>query len=1142
MPQVCSSQPIPPVRPGTALRLCVLLALLLGLACGGKSSSAPPPASATPVIASFTATPTAILVGSSATLAWVVSGATSVSLDTGIGTVTGNSIQVLPSATTTYTLTAANGGVKTTAQATVQVTATSYTVTFNAGAGGTLNAPGAQTVPAGGSSTSVAAFPTAGYTFLDWTGTGLATTSANPLIVTPVNANLTITANFTNLNVVRFVAGPGGTLTAGLPNQGVPTGGNATPVTAAASPGYVFLNWTGTGGFVPTTTPTVVVQNVASGMTLTANFGRLPVLSYFTASASAIGAGKQGELNWGPMSFTTSARIDPEVGVITTFTSSSYAIVQPAATTTYTLTAANALGTSTSTVTIQVGPLPVISAFTPSPAALTAGQATTLAWTVTGATSLTLDNGIGAVTGTSLQTTPGVGSTPYTLSATNTFGTVTKTVTVTSGLPVALTYATNPATYLMGAPILANPPSNGGNPLTNFTVAPTLPAGLSLNPATGVLSGTPTATAAINSYLVTASNAYGPASTTLVLTVTPAPPVIGYSGGSLSFPSGTAVNLTPVNTGGPVTLWAIKPALPAGLDFSPATGQIVGIAGGVPSAQTYTVTATNAGGTGTALLNLAITALGPVVSYPHGYYAFQVNTPITALVPNTTGGGTVTGWSLSPALPAGLQFDTTSGILSGTPTAPAAAANYTVIATNSGGQNVATLTLAASIKGPSILVQPSGQILTPGAVPTFSVTASGTGALTYQWCQNGHPIAGATTASYAAPAFQASASGTAYTVVVGDGSGTTVTSNPAVVALLPDLATWLAAHPSIAAAVLWQTTPAGADVYLAPTDADKLAWANWSASQQADLNLAYVNAAAWYAQGAPAVTMTPGEASANDQPTNWNLYVNVDGTDTMAWLSPAYLWQLYTANAGFALMLEATGQLPWSLTTDTDPMLRFLLDSATLGWRMNNGYFAIGTYPEAELPALRANSRPHTSLADPRWTYRWLAQTGLIGPTRLATIGNLLDWMRQNLWHFFGADTFGIDAAIWGYRGYSPISQIVAGTVDTNNPQFGSQHWTAGCHGSVGFLHAALAALNIPVQPIWVCGHELAYFMTEDLYLDHGDDPYNALVRGSARPSLDLLLDGATWHQRFVPNDTDNITDPNSPAAAYIGYSTYLFN
>jgi hypothetical protein len=121
----------------------------------------------------------------------------------------------------------------------------------------------------------------------------------------------------------------------------------------------------------------------------------------------------------------------------------------------------------------------------------------------------------------------------------------------------------------------------------------------------------------------------------------------------------------------------------------------------------------------------------------------------------------------------------------------------------------------------------------------------------------------------------------------------------------------------------------------------------------------------------------------------------------------------------------------------------------------------------------------------------------LIGPSRLATIYNVLQWMRQNMSHFYGQSDFGTCNAVWQYRGYPPLSRIVHGTVDANYPTLGTQHWTAGCHGSVGFLSAVLRAVNIPVRPVWVCGHELAYFITEGLYLDHGDGPYNLNVKNS---------------------------------------------
>jgi len=80
-------------------------------------TSAPPP-----TIASFTAVPTTITSGQSATLMWSVSGATSVSLSNGIGDVsTVTSHPVAPTQSTTYTLTATNTGGSTTATATITV-------------------------------------------------------------------------------------------------------------------------------------------------------------------------------------------------------------------------------------------------------------------------------------------------------------------------------------------------------------------------------------------------------------------------------------------------------------------------------------------------------------------------------------------------------------------------------------------------------------------------------------------------------------------------------------------------------------------------------------------------------------------------------------------------------------------------------------------------------------------------------------------------------------------------------------------------------------------------------------------------------------------------------------------------------------
>ena len=51
---------------------------------------------------------------------------------------------------------------------------------------------------------------------------------------------------------------------------------------------------------------------------------------------------------------------------------------------------------------------------------------------------------------------------------------------------------------------------------------------------------------------------------------------------------------------------------------------------------------------------------------------------------------------MTPALPAGLSLSTSTGIISGTPMAATATANYTVTASNTGGSTTATLTIAAA--------------------------------------------------------------------------------------------------------------------------------------------------------------------------------------------------------------------------------------------------------------------------------------------------------------------------------------------------------------------------------------------------------------------------------------------------------------
>ena len=79
---------------------------------------------------------------------------------------------------------------------------------------------------------------------------------------------------------------------------------------------------------------------------------------------------------------------------------------------------------------------------------------------------------------------------------------------------------------------------------------------------------------------------------------------------------------------------------------------------------------------------------------------------------------------------------------------------FRVNVTNSAGtimSNTAALTVIASSSAPGITTQPLSQTVNEGQTATFSVVATGTTPLTYQWQKNGVDIPGAVNATYTTP-------------------------------------------------------------------------------------------------------------------------------------------------------------------------------------------------------------------------------------------------------------------------------------------------------------------------------------------------------------------------------------------------------
>lgn len=176
-----------------------------------------------------------------------------------------------------------------------------------------------------------------------------------------------------------------------------------------------------------------------------------PIIVSFTATPQSITVGQTSTLTWQ----TENADTVTITGVGNVQPSGS-TIVQPGATTTYQITASRNGQTVTSTVTVQVNPVPapVIQSFTATPSTIQITQGSVLAWVVTGADVVTI-TGVGNVPPTGQITVSPVATTTYVLAATKGNQTVTKQVTVTvqSGAPRIISFTASRANNLAGTPV-----------------------------------------------------------------------------------------------------------------------------------------------------------------------------------------------------------------------------------------------------------------------------------------------------------------------------------------------------------------------------------------------------------------------------------------------------------------------------------------------------------------------------------------------------------------------------------------------------------------------------------------------------------------------------------------------------------------
>ena len=696
------------------------------------TATTPPPTMA-PSISFFSAAPSVITNSGSSMLSWQVSGnpTPSLSIAPGVGAVSGTSIAVSPSVSTTYTLSVSNGLGSTSTQVVVAVVDTmppSVATNLTATAAST-----SQINLAWSASTDNVAVT--GYQ-VSRNGVQVGTTTTNSYSDTGLSASTTYTytvAAFDAATNVSAQSTPASATT--LAPAVAPTISffSASPSTISNS-GSATLSWTVSGNPVPSlsiapgigavsgtsiavspigsTTYTLSASNSlgsTSAQVLVTVVDTLPPSVPTNLTAIAIST-SQVNLAWSASTDNVAVagyqvfRNGVQVGSPTT---NAYSDTGLAASTTYTYTVAafdaatNVSGQSTpaNATTLASAVAPTISFFSASPSTISNSGSATLSWTVSGnpVPSLSIAPGVGTVTGTSIAVSPSV-TTTYTLTASNSVGTATAQAVVTNTTPPSV--PTNlTATAVSTSQInLAWSVSTGNVSVAGYQV---FRNGVKVaTPTNTVYSDTGLSASTTYTYTVAAFDAAGnvSAQSTPASATTLAPAVA---------PTVSFFNASPstISNGGSSTLsWTVSGNPTPSLSIAPGVGAVSGTSIGVSPnvTTTYTLTASNSAGTATA--QAVITNTTPP-SVPTNLIATAISTSqINLAWSASTGNVSVAGYQVFRN---GAKVATpTNTVYSDTGLSASTTYTYTVAAVDAAG-NVSAQSTPASATTQSIGSPPS---------------------------------------------------------------------------------------------------------------------------------------------------------------------------------------------------------------------------------------------------------------------------------------------------------------------------------------------------------------------------------------------------------------------------------------------------
>jgi Bacterial Ig domain/Immunoglobulin domain/Immunoglobulin I-set domain len=745
----------------------------------------------------------------------------------------------MPSYTTPATTTADNGSTFQVAISNPGGTTSSAPATLSVNADpvapGIVTQPSNQSVLAGQTATfSVAASGTQPFTY-QWQKNGAAisgavsanyttpaTTSADngsTFVVVVTNSAGTISSTPATLTVNPDPVAP--SITSQPASRSVTAGQTATFTVVANGTAPLSFQWqkngaaitgaTATSYTTPATTTNdngstfmvIVTNSVGSAMSTTATLTVTPatVAPSFTAQpvSATVTAGQTATFSVGasgtqPLTY----QWQKNGGAISGANSPSY--TTPATTTNdngaaFQVVVSNSAGTITSNAaTLTVNAAAVVPTFSAQPASttVTAGQTATFTVAANGTSPLTYQwqkngaaiSGATASSYTTPATTTADNGSKFVVVVSNSAGSVSSaaaTLTVNAA-PVAPTMTTQPAsvTVTAGQTATFTVVANGTAPLTYQWQK----NGAAISGATATSYTTPATTTADNGskFVVVVSNSAGNAtSSAATLTVNPAPVA----------PSVTTQPASVTVTAGQTATFSV-----AASGTSPFTYQWQknGAAISGATAASYTTPATTTADTGSKFIVVVSNSAGNATSGPATLtvnpapVAPTVTTPPASVT--VTAGQTATfSVAASGTSPFTYQWQKNGAVISG-----ATAASYTtpatttadsgskfiVVVSNSAGNatsGAATLTVNPAVTAPSITTQPASQSVMVGKTATFTVTASGTSPLTYQWQKNGTAVSNGTASTYTTPVTTSADNGSTFVVVVSNSAGNATSSS-----------------------------------------------------------------------------------------------------------------------------------------------------------------------------------------------------------------------------------------------------------------------------------------------------------------------------------------------------------------------------